>query len=100
MHKLKVPARYARSGTFQLHPYVEEEYAGYAGKEQPNEPIAKSLWFLASAPPNFINPTNMPPTTPPLVFNHLPGEEIEIKHKEAIRQLYGFGKVPIEALMT
>jgi len=42
----------------------------------------------------------MPPTTPPLVFNHLPGEEIETKHKEAIRQLYGFGKVPIKALIT
>ena len=41
----------------------------------------------------------MPPTTPPLVFNHLPGQEIPTKDKEAIRQLYGFAKVPIEALM-
>jgi hypothetical protein len=59
----------------------------------------KKSVFLASAPPNFINPTNMPPTTPPLVFNHLPGQEIPTKHKEAIRQLYGFAKVPIEALI-
>jgi hypothetical protein len=42
----------------------------------------------------------MPPATPPLDFNHLPGEEIETKHKEAIRQLYGFGKIPVELLMT
>ena len=42
----------------------------------------------------------MPPTTPPLEFNHLPGQEIETKHKEAIRQLYGFAKVPVERLMT
>ncbi len=46
------------------------------------------------------NPTNMPPTTPPLDFNHLLGEEIPTKHKEAIRQLYRFAKVPIEALMA
>ena len=42
----------------------------------------------------------MPPITPPLDFNHLPGEEIPTKHKEAIRQLYGFAKVPIESLMA
>jgi hypothetical protein len=42
----------------------------------------------------------MLPTTPPLDFNHLPGEEIPTKHKEAIRQLHGFAKVPIEALMA
>jgi len=42
----------------------------------------------------------MPPTTPPLDFNHLPGEEIPTKHKEAIRQLYGFAKVPIEDLIA
>ena len=41
----------------------------------------------------------MPPTTPPLDFNHLPGEEIPTKHKEAIRQLYGFAKVPVERLI-
>ncbi len=41
----------------------------------------------------------MPPTTPPLEFNHPPGQEIETKHKEAIRQLYGFAKVPVEVLM-
>ena len=42
----------------------------------------------------------MPPTTPPLVFSHNDGEEIETKHKEAIRQLYGFAKVPVKLLMT
>jgi hypothetical protein len=41
----------------------------------------------------------MPPTTPPLDFDHKPGYEIPTKHKEAIRQLYGFAKVPIELLM-
>jgi hypothetical protein len=42
----------------------------------------------------------MPPTTPPLDFNHLPGEEIPTKHKEAIRQLYSFAKVPVKDLMA
>jgi hypothetical protein len=42
----------------------------------------------------------MPPTTPPLDFSHLSGQEIATKHKEAIRQLYGFAKVPVELLMT
>jgi hypothetical protein len=42
----------------------------------------------------------MPPTTPPLNFDHLPGAEIPTKHKEAIRQLYGFAKIPVELLMT
>jgi len=42
----------------------------------------------------------MPPTTPPLVFNHNEGEEIETKHKEAIRQLYSFIKVLVKLLMT
>ena len=41
----------------------------------------------------------MPPTTPPFVFNHAPGFEIETKHKEAIRQLYSFAKIPIEQIM-
>jgi len=41
----------------------------------------------------------MPPTTPPLDFDHEPGYEIPTKHKEAIRQLYGFAKIPIEGLM-
>ena len=41
----------------------------------------------------------MPPTTPPLDFDHKPGYKIPTKHKEAIRQLYGFTKVPIEQLM-
>jgi hypothetical protein len=42
----------------------------------------------------------MPPTTPLLEFNHLPGEGIETKHKEAIRQLYGFAIILVEVLMT
>ena len=41
----------------------------------------------------------MPPTTPPLDFDHDPGYEIPTKHKEAIRQLYGFAKIPIEGLI-
>jgi hypothetical protein len=36
----------------------------------------------------------MPPSTPPLDFDHKPGFEIPTKHKEAIRQLFFFGKVP------
>ena len=40
------------------------------------------------------------PTTPPLDFDHQPGDEIPTKHKEAIRQLYGFAKIPIEDLMA
>ncbi|RFU23724.1 hypothetical protein B7463_g12616, partial [Scytalidium lignicola] len=39
------------------------------------------------------------PTTPPLDFDHEKGHEIPTKHKEAIRQLYGFAKIPIERLM-
>jgi hypothetical protein len=37
---------------------------------------------------------------PPLDFTHLPGEEIPTKHKEAICQLYGFAKIPVEVLAT
>src|ERR1700724_2261865 len=37
---------------------------------------------------------------PPLVFDYHKGDEIATKHKEAIRQLYGFAKVPIERLIT
>jgi hypothetical protein len=33
-------------------------------------------------------------TTPPLDFDYKKGFEIPIKHKEAIRQLYWFGKIP------
>ena len=40
------------------------------------------------------------PTTPPLNFDHHLGDEIPIKHKEAIRQLFGFAKVPIEDIMA
>jgi hypothetical protein len=42
----------------------------------------------------------MPPATPLLDFSHLLGEEIETKHKEAIRQLYGFAKILVELLIT
>ena len=41
----------------------------------------------------------MPPTTLLLDFNHKPGYEIPIKHKEVIRQLYGFVKILIEGLI-
>lgn len=41
----------------------------------------------------------MPPAPPQLDFDHEPGAEIATKHKEVIRQLYGFAKVPIERLM-
>ena len=40
----------------------------------------------------------MPTTPPPLDFDHQKGFEIPTKHKEAIRQLYYFAKVPIGAL--
>ena len=33
-------------------------------------------------------------STPPLDFDHQKGFEIPTKHKEAIRQLHWFGKVP------
>jgi len=39
------------------------------------------------------------PTTPPLDFDHHPGDEIPTKHKEAIRQLYSFAKVPIKDII-
>ena len=42
----------------------------------------------------------MAPRTPPLDFDHQPGDEIPTKHKEAIRQLYGFAKIPISQLET
>jgi len=42
----------------------------------------------------------MPPATPPLEFDHEPGQEIPTKHKETIRQFYSFAKIPIESLMT
>ena len=42
----------------------------------------------------------MPPATPPLDFYHEKGDEIATKHKEAIRQLYGFAKVLIERLIV
>jgi hypothetical protein len=40
----------------------------------------------------------MPPTTPPLQFDHLKGHEIETKHKEAIRQLYWRAKILVKEL--
>jgi len=40
----------------------------------------------------------MAPTTPPLDFDHEKGFEIPTKNKEAIRELYGFGKVLAAAL--
>ena len=41
----------------------------------------------------------MAPTTPPLQFDHKPGFEIETGDKKAIRELYGFAKISIPALM-
>jgi hypothetical protein len=38
--------------------------------------------------------------TPPLDFKHESGFEIPTKHKEAIRQLHWFAKVPICRLET
>lgn len=40
----------------------------------------------------------MPPMTPPLDFDHKASEEIPTKHKEAIHQLRGVAKLPIEGL--
>jgi hypothetical protein len=39
-------------------------------------------------------------TTPPLDFDHNKGDEIETKHKEAIRQLVWFGKIPRTRIQT
>ena len=41
-----------------------------------------------------------PSTPPPLDFDHQPGFEIRTKHKEAIRQLHGFGAKSTAELMT
>jgi hypothetical protein len=41
----------------------------------------------------------MAPTTPPLDFDYNPGDEIPTKYKGAIRQLYSFAKIPIDALI-
>jgi hypothetical protein len=41
----------------------------------------------------------MAPSTPPLQFDHKPGFEIETGDKKAIRELYGFAKKSIPALM-
>jgi hypothetical protein len=37
----------------------------------------------------------MLPTTPPLQFDYLKGDEIATKHKEAIRQLHWQAKMPV-----
>ena len=42
----------------------------------------------------------MAPRTPPLDFEHESDAEIPTKHKEAIRQLYGFAKILISQLET
>ena len=42
----------------------------------------------------------MAPTTPPLDFDYEPGAQIPTKHKEVIRQLYGFAKILVEGLMA
>jgi hypothetical protein len=42
----------------------------------------------------------MPTTPPPLDFDHKPGFEIATKHKNAIRELHGFGGKTTEELMA
>ena len=42
----------------------------------------------------------MPPSTPPLDFDHQKGDKMPTKHKEAIRQLHWFGKVLISQLKS
>jgi hypothetical protein len=42
----------------------------------------------------------MPPVTPPLVFDHQPGQEISIKYKETIYQFYNFAKIPIKVFIV
>jgi hypothetical protein len=42
----------------------------------------------------------MLPAIPTLVFNHLGGDAIPSKHKEALHQLYRFAKILIEGLMA
>jgi hypothetical protein len=42
----------------------------------------------------------MTTTPPPLDFDHEKGFEIPTKHKEAIRQLHWFAKIPISQLET
>ncbi len=42
----------------------------------------------------------MPTTPPPLDFDNKPGFEIPIKHKEAIRQLYGFAGKSVKELIA
>jgi hypothetical protein len=41
----------------------------------------------------------MAPSTPPLQFDHKPGFEIKTGDKKAIRELYGFAKKSIPALI-
>ena len=42
----------------------------------------------------------LPTTPPPLDFDHNKGDEIPTKHKEAIRQLHWFAKIPVTQLET
>ena len=54
------------------------------------EPAATSLWItghLRDATPSKNTLKMTTPSTPPMP-DHIPGHEIETKHKEAIRQLY------------
>ena len=56
--------------------------------------------FLATPIYQLLKLTPTMPTTPPLDFDHQLGDEIPIKHKEAIHQLYSFAKIPIKDLMA
>ena len=64
-----------------------------------NEPGEVSLSFQGLLASRTHQLHKMLPTTPPLDFDHKPGFEIQTKHKEAIRQLYGFGKKSVEELI-
>jgi hypothetical protein len=44
---------------------------------------------------NFLNTIKMTTTPPLLDFQYLPGYEIPMKYKEAIRQLHWFGHIPV-----
>jgi hypothetical protein len=67
-----------------------------------NEPpkISLCVQALFKAHPHInslINPT-VPPTTPPLNFEHKKGIEIPMKDKNAIRELVSFAKLPTRAI--
>jgi hypothetical protein len=64
----------------------------------PYEPTEISLDF--SKRTSLKKTSIMPTTPPPLDFDHKPGFEIAIKHKNAICELHGFGGKTTEELMA